>query len=194
MLPSIFLALPSDLLCLLLLHFSLLIEINYDQFHKDGDRIYRVSKSYFNGDKIVETVPFRSYLLDRMREGITAIESTTTIRPLNDSQVVSNEKTTHTERKLAFADTNFFDFFSFQLLEGHEQSALKSPYTVVISERKALEYFQEESAIGEVITIEGSFDRIGFDAKITGVFRDIPQNSHFQYDFLISMATGEIEK
>lgn len=168
-------------------------EISYDKFHKDGERIYRVSKQYFNGDKIVETVPFRSYLLDRMGEEIPGIQSTTTLKPFKDDQLIHHGGAIFSEKKLAFADSNFFSFFSFPLLEGREKVVLQAPYTAVISKSKALEYFKGKSPIGETIAIEGAYDKIGFDVKITGVFEDMPQNSHFRYDFLISMKTGVLE-
>mgnify|MGYP000259133318 CR=1 FL=1 len=168
-------------------------EISYDTFHKDGDRIYRVSKQYFNGDKIVETVPFRSYLLDRMAEEIPAIQSTTTLKPFQDNQLIHLGEAIFSEKKLAFADSNFFSFFTFPLLEGRSETVLQAPYTAVISKSKASEYFKGKSPLGETITIEGAYDKVGFDVKVTGVFEDMPQNSHFRFDFLISMKTGELE-
>lgn len=169
-------------------------EASYDTFHEDGHRIYRITKSYFNGDKVVETVPFRSYLLSRMEENISAIQSTTSIKPLAGRQIVYLNDTGYKEDRLAFADANFFDFFSFELLQGEKKNALKGLYSVVISEQKAFEYFSDiASPIGKVITIKDAFDGVGFNAKITGIFKDMPENSHFHYDFLISMSTGKAE-
>lgn len=167
-------------------------ETSYDKFHKDGDRIYRVTKSYFNGDKTVETVPFRSYLLDRMGEDISAIESTTAISPLGDKMIVVHDNKMYSERRVALADSNFFEFFSFKLLQGSQKSVLKDPNTVIIAESKALEYFEGESPIGKVISIKSAFQGQGLDATIVGVFEDMPQNSHFHYDFLISMSTSDL--
>ena len=168
-------------------------ELSYDNFHKDGSRIYRITKRYFDGGKIVETVPFRSYLLDIMGEDISAIESITNLKPFNSKQVVTYAEKTFTENELAFADSNFFDFFSFDLLVGNPRSVLKEPYVVVISESRAIELFGDKSPLGEVIKIESAYDRVGFDAKVTGIFKDMPQNSHFHYDLLVSMKTGEVE-
>jgi len=171
----------------------LIDEFSYDRFHKDGDRMYRITKSYFNGDKTVETVPFRSYLLDQMQSDISAIESTTSLKPFSQKQRVKIGESTYTEERLAFVDSHFFDFFSFQLLSGFESSVLAEPYTLVISKSKADKYFPGDSPIGKVISINGAFDEVGFEAKITGVFQDMPENSHFHFDFLISMVTGDLE-
>ena len=168
-------------------------ETSYDKFHQDGDRIYRVSKRYFNGEKIVQSVPFRSYLLDKMSEEIPAIESITTLKPLNDRQIVKIHEGNFTEEKLAFAQSNFFEFFNFDLLHGMKNRVLKEPYYVVLSERKAREYFKDKSPVGQSITIENAYDKTGFNAEVSGVFSDMPENSHFQFDILISMKTGEIE-
>jgi putative ABC transport system permease protein len=167
-------------------------ETSYDKFHKDSDRIYRVTKSYFNGDKTVETVPFRSYLLDRMREDIPAIESTTVISSLGDNMIVVHDDRKHTEPRVALADSNFLEFFSFKLLQGNPQLVLNNPKTVIITESKAIEYFNRESPIGEVITIKSAFHGEGLEATIVGVFEDMPPNSHFHYDFLISMSTSDL--
>ncbi len=171
----------------------ILDELSYDKFHEDGERIYRISKRYFNGDKVVETVPFRTYLLDRMAEEVPLIESTTTLKPFGTQQQLGIGDKVFTENQVAFVDSNFFGFFSFPLLEGDRQSVLASPYTVAISKRKADEYFKDKSPIGETMTIEGAYDKIGFTARVTGVFEDMPQNSHFQFDLLVSMKTGELE-
>ncbi|MDN5199763.1 ABC transporter permease [Fulvivirgaceae bacterium BMA10] len=168
-------------------------ELSFDRFHKDGDRIYRITKRYFNGDKTVETVPFRSYLLDHMSEDIPAIEGTTSLKPLDEKQIVTHNGKKYGENALTFCDANFFDFFTFDLKLGDAKSALEDPYTLVISESKSKEYFKDESPMGEVITIKSAYDGIGFDAKITGVFKDMPGHSHFHFDFLISMATGRVE-
>ncbi len=63
----------------------------------------------------------------------------------------------------------------------------------MISKSKADKYFPGDSPIGKVISINGAFDEVGFEAKITGVFQDMPENSHFHFDFLISMVTGDLE-
>ncbi len=168
-------------------------EFSYDNFHEDSNRIYRVTKSYFNGDKKVETVPFRSYLLEHIRDEITGVESTTTLKPFSGNQVIQHQDKTISESHITFVEDNFFDFFNFDLIQGNKKSVLSKPYTVVISSSQAQAVFPSQTAVGKEITIKEAFSGRQFVASVTGVFADMPENSHMHFDYLVSMATGEIE-
>ncbi|MFH1942926.1 MAG: ABC transporter permease [bacterium] len=81
------------------------------------------------------------------------------------------------------ADEAFFKLFSFPLVAGNPTTILAEPYTVAISEKAAKKYFGDSEAVGRVLTI---FDE---DYTVTGVFKDIPNRSHFHLDVLCSFAS-----
>jgi putative ABC transport system permease protein len=95
-----------------------------------------------------------------------------------------------TERNALYADSNFFDFFSFVLLEGNVKTALKEPNTMVLTSVAARRYFGDEAAIGKIITV-GS-NNVAY--TVTGVAEPAPSNSHIQFDMLLSLASEEAAK
>ncbi|PTB91120.1 ABC transporter permease, partial [Marivirga lumbricoides] len=88
------------------------------------------------------------------------------------------------ETRLTCADSGFFDLFSFPLLEGNPSEQLKAPNTIVLSRKMANKYFENESALNKSLILNGAETY-----KITGFFEDMPENSHLQFDFLLSMST-----
>ena len=89
-------------------------------------------------------------------------------------------------------DQSFFEVFDFRLLSGDRNSALKEPYSVILSQSLAEKYFGKSDAVGQLVKIF-SFDADGNGAqyKVTGVIENCPENSHFFYDYVISFNTWE---
>ena len=88
------------------------------------------------------------------------------------------------ESRFFYADAAVFDVFTFPLLRGSPRTALAYPFSVVITEEMAEKYFATENPIGRTLQVENHEDY-----KITGVMRNVPNNSHFQFDFLASFET-----
>ena len=104
---------------------------------------------------------------------------------LKDKLVITIERRpnnfhTITEENAIYADKNIFVFFDLDFLLGDRRFALEKPGTVAISERNAIRIFGELPAIGEWINVNGS------NFELTGVFRDLPSNSHLQFDMVFS--------
>ncbi|GAG85939.1 unnamed protein product, partial [marine sediment metagenome] len=85
------------------------------------------------------------------------------------------------ERNILYAQSSFFNLFSFPLVMGKADSTLLDLNHAVITEETARKYFGDENPMGKVITIEGATDY-----EIAGVVKSIPQNSHFKFDILLS--------
>ena len=96
----------------------------------------------------------------------------------------SGEKISHNEEHIYLADSSFFDIFSFPLLSGDPSSALKEPQSIVISESLAKKYFRDVEPIGKNLVLGRQFSLM-----VTGVFKDIPENSHIRFDCLLSFST-----
>ncbi|MCG8702130.1 MAG: ABC transporter permease [Bacteroidales bacterium] len=86
--------------------------------------------------------------------------------------------------RFLWADTNFFSFFGWNLIEGDIKTAIKAPYTAVISEKHAKLLFGNESPIGKVVNMDNNYNM-----TITGVFEDMPEHSHIRMDFVGAIAT-----
>ena len=87
---------------------------------------------------------------------------------------------------LSFADEDIFKIFSFDLLEGDPNSALKQPNSIVISEQMARKYFGNEDPLNKILKIGSSG---ALNSTVTGVFRDLPQNSQLKFNSVVSFAT-----
>ena len=87
------------------------------------------------------------------------------------------------EENAAFADPNFFTFFSFPLQSGEPATALSEPGTVVISQQHRLKYFGNINPINTILYLNDSIP-----LKVTGVFKDLPRNTHFKFDIIITTA------
>jgi putative ABC transport system permease protein len=88
------------------------------------------------------------------------------------------------EDKIYIADTSFFRIFSFNLLEGDPVTSLDDPLEMVISESMARKYFRGEDPVGRSLRFNGAVE-----VMITGIFGDVPDNSHLKPDFVVSWAT-----
>jgi putative ABC transport system permease protein len=87
------------------------------------------------------------------------------------------------EEHSALADPNFFQFFSFPLLSGNASTVLSEPGSVVISHQHSIKYFGNKSAVNSIIYLNDSIP-----LKVTGVFNDLPLNTHFEFDIIITTA------
>ena len=176
------LGLTGGITCSLLITLYVLNELSFDRFHKYSDRIYRITlagrlgTSKFNGP--VASSPMASFLVKEFPE----VESAVRIFPMGN-RCVQYENKLFYEDRFAFADSNFFDLFNFKFILGNSTNALRKPGSVVITKSMALKYFGTENSIGKYLEITN--DDIP-SLEITGIIEDMPQNSHFHFDFIAS--------
>jgi len=168
-------------------------EHSFDRFHEDYDRTYRLTKTYPAGQQQVQTAELRNYFLPIMQASNPAIESICRIRDQRDGVMVLSNESVVVEKQVAFAESNFFNFFSFPLLSGNPNTVLNEPYSVAISESLARKYFGNDQVEGQLMKVGFPQDGRQLDLKVAGVFKDMPANSHIHKDLIISGATGEAE-
>jgi putative ABC transport system permease protein len=160
-------------------------ELNYDRFHKNADRIYRVYQVFNYGDYHLEQTQTPGILATKLKEKCHEVELVTRVRGFREELLVIADKRKFNERGLGIADESFFQLFSFPLVIGNPQTILKEPHTVAISEKAARKYFGDSEVVGRTLTI---FDE---DFVVSGVFKDMPNQSHFHLDVLCSFASFE---
>lgn len=167
-------------------------EVSYDRFHPDADRIYRVD---FHGnlqDEAFVSATTSLPIAEAIQHEASGVESVVRVDKWMTCPV-RYEENTFTEMHFMLADSNFFSFFNFKLLQGNPKEVLTGPNKIVISERAAARYFGytgvgDQSPIGKTLVI-GSDGNI--QAEVTGIAENPPHNSHLQYDFLMSLETAE---
>jgi putative ABC transport system permease protein len=160
-------------------------ELSYDQFHEKSARIYRSSLEMNFGGQDVKTSVSPTALLPALLE---QPEVETGVRVYNPSAwnafVVRKDDKILQEERFYYADSSFFEVFSFPLLQGNAAEALKEPYSVILTESTARKYFGNEDPLGKTLTINN-----GKDYRITGLMPDVPSNSFLQFDFLASFSS-----
>lgn len=161
-------------------------ELNYDKFHHDAESIYCIALHGKLGGQEMHTASSCAPLAQALVTNIPGVEQATRINQWGNL-VVKYEDKAFTETQALLADSNFFDFFSFKLLEGDVKTVLKEPNTVVLTEESALKYFGNDPALGKIITIGN--DKTAF--KVTGIAEKAPANSQIQYSMLLSAASDD---
>jgi putative ABC transport system permease protein len=161
-------------------------ELSYDQFQKDGDRIYQVNLHGKLGGQDIRVAntcpPMAAALLADMPE----VEASTRINQWG-TPVVRNGDQAFKEEKVFFVDSNFFEFFSYELKEGDAKAVLREPNTLVLTERTARKYFGNENPVGKLVTVGDEKKTY----KVTGLAADPPTNSFFNYNILVSAASSQ---
>jgi putative ABC transport system permease protein len=165
--------------CILLLLY-VQIELSFDRYHKNADNIYRLC----NPEHPYHSPQTAKFLADNIPE----IKSYTRILPRYNELVEYKEKR-FKENRIAYADAAFFRIFSFTFRQGNPQNALQQPFTIVISEKTARKYFGNEDPVGKVLKLNNESNY-----TITAVMDDMPQNSHFRYDMILTLAGTEKEE
>ena len=178
----------------LLISFYIFDELSYDKFHTDADRIYQVYLKGVLQGKPIEGANTCAPIAAASVEEIPAVESATRITLWRDVVIRYQDKI-YTEKKFLLADSNFFSFFSFKLLEGNPHKILNGPNQIVMTETSAGKYFGYKPGKGE--SPVGKMVQMGTDrtnCEIVGIMKDPPKNSHFTFDMVYSMTSWEFSK
>ncbi|OEK06262.1 ABC transporter permease [Roseivirga misakiensis] len=177
--------LTIGILSSLLISLYILDELSFDRFHEGHENIYRLlNHNPKTGDKAASTPsPWKI----NMGTGFPEIKAHT--RMGQDGVLVKQAGQNYFESGFYWADENFMSFFSFEVLQGDRNTMLEEPNSVVITATKALRYFDRLDVVGEQLPIKVYDGNKDFLMKITGVIKDVPSNSHLQFDFLGSMST-----
>ncbi len=159
-------------------------ELGYDRFHEQGANIYRIAeKAISNGELAEEAASVPVPVALALRTDFPEVREVARFFSLNQqTPVVSYNEKKFLEQRFFLADSNVFRMFNFAFLKGDARTALNEPGTLVITEAMATKYFGTDEALGKTLLLN---NRLPF--KVTGILRDLPTNSHIQFDFLASM-------
>jgi putative ABC transport system permease protein len=160
-------------------------ELSYDRFHKDADSIYRIGLTGRMAGQEFNTTNSCYPVGPAMRDEIPGITDYIRIWPASNTVVFAFEEKSFSEKKIFYVDSNFFSFFSFELLKGDVENVLREPNSVVLTEQIANKYFEQGTALGKLISIGP--DKRAY--KVTGIARETPHNSHFQFNALLSFSS-----
>ncbi|MGS2738560.1 ABC transporter permease [Sinomicrobium sp. M5D2P17] len=169
--------------CLLILQY-VSYELSYDDFHTEKDRIFRVKQDRFDDGKLASEWAAGAFAVgNSFHQAIPEIEDYVKVVETRDAVLNIDNAPLKTD-KVFYAGSSFFKIFSYPLLTGNPEKALTAPFTAVISESTALKIFGHTAVTGQSIRINN--DR---NYKITGVFKDMPQNTQLKPNILLSYSS-----
>jgi putative ABC transport system permease protein len=175
--------------CLLILQY-VSFEWSFDRFHPHAADIYRVTNDRYQKGKLVQhgTVTY-SAIGKAMKDDFPEVQQYTRVNERGELIISYGDKKLSETHTLA-VDNSFLQMFSFPLLAGNATKALKDPYTIVISESLARKIFSYQgSNLGQFVGKALIFFKEEQPYKITGICQDVPENSHLQFNILISYPT-----
>ena len=179
------LGLAVGIACFLLIMLFVQHETGFDTYHPNYDRIYRLQFNGKIGDSENEFPLAGPVTGPQMIEDFPEVIDAVRFRDYGRYLITVGEDH-YKEDKLIHADPSIFRVFSLPLLAGDTATALEEPNTMIINERTAERYFKGEEAVGQSVKLEN-----GEQYKVTGVFRNIPDNTHFDFDIIVSMASSK---
>jgi putative ABC transport system permease protein len=150
-------------------------ELSYDKYHENAARIYRVIRE----GRAFTPAP----LGPELKEKIPEVEAAARIIR-NSNTLISHEQNHYLEEEFYWADPKVFDIFSIPFTSGNPETALKDPFAIVLSQRAAKKYFGDADPMGNILTVSERYE-----FKVSGVFSDMPANSHFVMDTVVPYET-----
>lgn len=164
-------------------------EFSFDKMHPKYKDIYRVESVFHEGEVLTDEWASSSFGYGpAMKENLAGIEDyTRVVSLLQPEQIVKYGELTLREGQVAYADPGFFRMFDFELVKGDREKCLAMPRQVVITERIARKYFQDEDPMGKILIFNSNTGKAA--CEVTGVMKEMPSNSHIHFNFLISFST-----
>jgi ABC-type antimicrobial peptide transport system permease subunit len=156
---------------------------SYDRFHKNGERIYRITNKLTSNSENGKYATTSIKTGKLIREKVTGIEEVAIVRNnfSGDAKVGDNMLPI----KGYWAEPSLFKVFTFPMLEGDPETALKEPQSVVLTETAARKLFGDQSALGKAISVDSLV------YQVTGIMKDVPFFSHISFEALVSLSTIE---
>jgi putative ABC transport system permease protein len=168
--------------CLLITQY-VMHELSYDNYHTKKDRIFRLKQDRFEkGVLSTEWAYGCSAIGQALKDNFPEVEEY--VRMRQGQEVLSYGDVFFKEEKAYYASEAFFKVFSIPLIKGDPETVLERPQTLVLSRSAARRYFGDEEAMGKTLKMNGQVD-----FEVTGVFEDVPENSHMKPDVLYSFET-----
>jgi len=157
-------------------------ELSFDRFHENADGIYRVLQDINFADHSTTWAITQGPLGPSLKEDFPEIINATRITG-RGLRLTYNDKSY--DEGVSMADGSIFEMFTFPLVKGDPATALSDPFSIVLTEEMAAKYFGDEDPIGKTIKANNQWD-----FQVTGVMKNVPSNSHLEFDFLIPFIFG----
>ena len=175
--------LAVGLACCILLLLYVQHELSYDRYHEHAGQIFRVYHESPRDGQIISYAKTPGPLAEFLRNEYAPIKETVRVVPVGKALVTCGDKHFY-EESMVLADPSVLDVFSFPLIQGNPETALENPGSLLITQTVADKYFGDQDPIGKILRVDRKTD-----LTVTGILKEIPQNSHIRFNFLVSIAS-----
>ena len=154
-------------------------ELSFDRFHDNATSIFHVFEKRHFPDQVRQNFGTPGPLSEQLKADFPEIRESVRVA-MTGERVLRYEDKIFYEDSILTVDPEFFVMFSFPFIEGDREMALVHPNGIIIAERVAQKYFGREDPIGKILTMDNRFD-----FTVAGVIKDVPSNSHLQFDMVV---------
>jgi len=173
--------------CLLIV-FYVFDELSYDRYNVNIERIYRINTDIKFGGREGADAESPAIAAAALKAGFPEVEQVARLKPVG-KMWVKKQNQNIPEVKIVCADPTVFNVFTLPMIQGQSATALKETHSVVITEKTAQKYFNSTNVLGKVLTFNDSTFY-----KVTGVIKNIPRQSHLDFDFFLPMSNHDQSK
>jgi len=165
-------------------------ELKYDQELSKTEDIYRMDfTGTINGDEFI-TALMSAPGAKTMKSDYPEVLDAFRFRGTGNWFIKrKGQELTFKEENVINADPNFFTFWDIKLINGDPETCLSRPHTMVMDQTTATKIFGDEDPVGQMVVLDNKLDY-----EVTGVYEDIPRNSHFHNNVMLTMLDREDSK
>ncbi|MFC1726157.1 ABC transporter permease [candidate division KSB1 bacterium] len=170
----------AGLACSLMIMLWVQDELSYDKFHENAGDIYRIAARIETPEgevHLMQKTP--SALRTYLKENFPEVDETSFFLVVQKGWLVTYKNRVFTDSRVAWADPAFFKIFDFPFIRGDIKTSLDDIYSILFTEDMAEKFFGDENPVGKTVKIHGR------DFTVTGLIKNIPHNSHLQFDCVL---------
>src|ERR1043166_7749931 len=157
-------------------------ELSYDKYNRQSKNIYRLTELLHLPKEDRPQAVTSPIMAPTFQSKFPEIKRS--VRFVNSGRVLSVNQKKLYDTKIVYADSTLFNIFTFPMLQGDPQKALTRPFSIVLTEQAAKKYFGSEEALGKVMQLSDTLN-----VTVTGIIKNVPGNSHFTFDCVLSRNT-----
>lgn len=168
-------------------------EESFDDFHKNKEQTYCILFESYEDDVLQVSYPMVPPPLgNKIKDEVEEVQLVTRFSGTMETSVLKHKTSIFEIPKLRYVDSDFFKILDFELLIGDPKTVLQKPKSIVITETAAKKYFNDSNPIGKVVEIGNNYGRKKY--TVTGIAKDIPKNTSFNFEVLCSYSTLNLNK
>ncbi|MBI9038131.1 MAG: ABC transporter permease [Bacteroidales bacterium] len=156
-------------------------ELSYDNYHNKSSNIYRLEPHWVGEGEDTHWAASQGSIIPFITSNYPEVISGVKLHFNYGSTIFRYKEKVFTESGVVTTDSSFFDIFSFKIINGSINGALTGPGKIILTETTSKRYFGEENPIGKILTANER------PYAVSAVIQDVPKNSHFHFDLIISM-------